>query len=273
MPKLFYHQAPTFDTDPESDIAPKLGSIFRTFDRLTGPLNQFDYVSVPESLINRSATPNFNVAANDKLSTSVGVKANIGQAILGSIGIIYGFSCDKNKTYHCDLLETEEFEPDRQFVSECINSSDPVKQVLKESMPGRRKVYMITGLKIATGFSMSVSKGVQYNPKIEISISALPFGAPVDCGPEADLIVSNSQAISHGSTTNKIIFAFRAVRIRKRGDGDVNFDYMSGGKYALDDDSDEDGDENGPLDSWKIEPLDEDNMMTEFANSVKIEVT
>ncbi|KAJ5101129.1 hypothetical protein N7456_007181 [Penicillium angulare] len=276
MPKLYYHQAPTFDTDPESAIAPKLGSIFRTLDRLTGPLNQFDYVSVPSYLLNRSATPDFNVAASDKVSTSVGLNTTIGQGIAGNIGLIYGFSRDKDKIYHCDLLETEELEADRKFVSDCINSSGPVKQVLEESLPGRRKVYMITGLKIATGFSVSVSKGVQHNPKIETSISAIPFGAPVEGGPGVDLSFSNSRAISHGPTANKIVFAYRVIKIKKRGDGDANFKYMSGGKYDLDDEnddeSDEDGEENEPRDPWEIEPLDEENITTEFADSVKIEV-
>src|SRR4051794_2745663 len=126
MPKLYYLQSPVFDINPESDTAPKLGSIFSRLDRLTVPLNQFDYVSVPAYLINRSSISEFSETVKKKFGSSTGINANAAQGTIGTIDLVYAFSRDKNNVYACDLLETEEFEPDEKFVSDCINSSRPV---------------------------------------------------------------------------------------------------------------------------------------------------
>ncbi|KAF8867426.1 hypothetical protein BDZ45DRAFT_667371 [Acephala macrosclerotiorum] len=266
MPKLYYFQAPNFDINPEADTAPKLGSIFSSLDRLTGPLNQFDYVSVPTNLMNQSASADFNETVDKSFKGSTDLNANFAQGIIGSADLVYAFTRDKKNVYHCELLETVEFEPSKEFVSDCILASQRVQNFLENSLVGRKRVYMITGLKIATGFSKSTSKETQHNPKLKIAVNTTTMGVPVEAGPELGLAIANARTVSHGRSTNKIVFAYRVIRIKQKRDGEAKYNYKSGGKYATSDDSDE---EEEP---WDVEPLDEEDRLKDFPHSVIVEM-
>lgn len=266
MPKLYYFQAPNFDINPESDTAPKLGSIFSSLDRLTGPLNQFDYVSVPTNLMNRSASADFNETVDKSLKGSMDLNANVAQEIAGSADLVYAFARGEKNVYHCELLETVEFEPTEEFVSDCILASQRVQNFLENSLVGRKRVYMITGLKIATGFSMSASNETKHNPILKVAVNTITMGVPAEAGPELDLAIANARTVSHGRSTNKIVFAYRVIRIKRKRDGEPRYKYKSGGKYAVTDDSDE---EEVP---WDVEPLDEEDRLKDFPDSVMVEM-
>lgn len=266
MPKLYYFQAPNFDINPESDTAPKLGSIFSSLDRLTGPLNQFDYASVPTNLMNQSASAGFNETVDKSLKGSMGLNANVAQGIAGSADLVYAFARAKKNVYHCELLETVEFEPTEEFVSDCILASQRVQNFLENSLVGRKRVYMITGLKIATGFSMSASNETKHNPILKVAVNMITMGVPAEAGPKLDLAIANARTVSHGRSTNKIVFAYRVIRIKRKRDGEPRYKYKSGGKYAVTDDSDE---EDVP---WDVEPLDEEDRLKDFPDSVMVEM-
>lgn len=270
MGKLYYFQAPNFDINPDSETAPKLGSIFSTLDTLTAPLNQNDYVSVPENLKNQSASANFNETVKQNLKVKAELTTNLAQGIAGSADIIYTFACDKNNVYSCELLETLEFAPTQEFVAECITASQRVQFFLENSIMGRKRVYMITGLKIATGFAKSSTEEAQHNPKLKLKVAdATLAGVPGDAGLELDLGVANARAVAHGRTTNKIVFAYRVIRIKPRWDGVARYKYKSGGKYAVGEDGDEDGDGE---DKWKLELLDDEHRLQDFPDSVRVEM-
>jgi len=267
MPKLYYFQAPNFDINPESDTAPKLGSIFSTLDRLTGPLNQFDYVSVPTNLMNQSASAGFNETVDESLKGSMGLNANVAQGIAGSADLVYAFARGKKNVYCCELLETVEFEPSKEFISDCILASQRVQNFLENSLVGRKRVYMITGLKIATGFSQSASNETKHNPILKVAVNTTAMGVPVETGPELDLAIANARTVSHGRSTNKIVFAYRVIRIKRKRDGEARYKYKSGGKYSVNDDSSDE--EEVP---WDVEPLDEEDRLKDFPDSVVVEM-
>ena len=126
---------------------------------------------------------------------------------------------------------------------------------------------MITGLKIASGFSKSVSEEIQHNPKLKIAAKTTTVSSiPVEAGPELDLAVANAQMVFHGRSTNKIVFAYRVIRIKQKRDGEAKYKYMSGGKYAVNDNSD---DEEDP---WEFELLDEEERLKDFPDSVMVEM-
>ncbi|KAF1850333.1 uncharacterized protein K460DRAFT_327059 [Cucurbitaria berberidis CBS 394.84] len=255
MPKLFYFQAPNFSMNPESETAPKLGSIILSLDRLTDPLNQFEHVHIPPNLKNQSAAEGFNESINENFTASVGLNTNLVQ---GTASTIYALVLDKQNIYHCDTLETVEFEPNKEFVSDSIIASQRVQAFLDNALPGRKMVYMITGLKIATGFSMSTSKKTQHGPKLKVGVKS---------GPEVGLELENARRVSHGRTTNKIVFAYRVIIIKRKRDGEAKYKYKSGGKYTVDD---EDSNEKEEL--WDIEPLDEEDLSKDFQESVPVEM-
>lgn len=271
MPKLYYFQAPSFSINPESETAPKLGSIFPNLDRLTGPLNQFENLYIPSSLTNESAAPDFKENVDKSFLGSVGANVNLAQGILGSAEAVYAFARDKSNIYHCEDLETTEFEPTQEFINDSITASPRVQSFLDNAMVGRKRVFMITGLKIATAFSASKSKATRHGPTLKVGVDAAAFGVPVpaEVEPEVQMEFGSKRTVAHGRTKNKIVFAYRVVRIRRKRDGQAAWKYKSGGKYSKDDEEDSEEEEGG---KWEIEALDEGELGTDFPEAVPVEL-
>ncbi|KAK7717166.1 hypothetical protein SLS63_010786 [Diaporthe eres] len=270
MGKLYYFQAPNFDINPDSQTAPRLGGIFPNLTQLTAPLNQDDHLQIPENLLNNNAVANFSDARTRNYQADIGVNSTAGQGITGSADLIYTFARDKKNIYHCETLETVEFEPDKAFVSDSITASQRVQTFISNSLFGRKRVYMITGLKIASGFSISSSKASQHSPTLKIGLGFGTVGIPAEAGPELGLSVGSARTVEQGRALNKIVFAYRIIRIKDRWDGEPRFKYESGGKYAAEEDSD-DSDEDGEG-KWVLEPLSDDTLSEDFPDSVRIEI-
>lgn len=273
MGKLYYFQAPTLDINPESETAPKLGSIFSTLETLTAPLNQYEYVRPPMSLVNASSSAHFEETTSSSLNANVGFKVTAVYGAGGSCDLVYAFARDRKNVYSCELLETAEFAPTPEFVSECIRASQQVQEYMENAFVGRKRVYMVTGLKIATGFSSSSTWEMQSNPKLKIGVDATPAGMFVQGGPELDVTVAGKRTLGLGRASNKIIFAYRVIRIKMKWDGEAQYKSRSGGKYAMDDsdgDSDDDEWNSRKKDLWDLELLDIKDIAKEFPSAVKI---
>ncbi|PNP50356.1 hypothetical protein THARTR1_08960 [Trichoderma harzianum] len=207
---------------------------------------------------------NLSTDFHESESQSFTAKANLGSSIIpgiqGPADLVYAFARDNNDIYNCELLETLEFEPNQEFVTECILASQRVQSFLENSLIGRRRVYMITGLKIAFGLTKSSAKGNHHNPKLRVAAEPTTIG-----GLGLDIAATNSRTVSCGRTLNKIVFAYRAIRIKLKWDGQVRYKYKSGGKYSVEDTSDDEEE-----DGWQLEPLDEEDRLKDFPDSVKI---
>ncbi|CZR68610.1 uncharacterized protein PAC_18509 [Phialocephala subalpina] len=269
MVKLYYFQAPSLSINPDSAIAPKLGSIFSTLETLTAPLNQDEYVTVPSNLINKSANADFNEAVKQKLEAKADLNVNVAQGIASSADLVYAFARDKKNVYHCELLETLEFAPTKEYVTECILASLRVQAFLENSLVGRKRVFMITGLKIASRFTTSSTNETRHHPKLKVAANGTVVGFPGEAGLELDVTVANSRTVDLGRTVNRIVFAYRVIRVKLKRDGEARYRYKSGGKYTADEESDEDEEEEGRYD---LEPLDEEDRLKDFPDSVRVEL-
>jgi len=268
MGKLYYFQAPTFSINAEGETAPKLGSIFYSLNRLTGPLNQSESVVVPANLKNSTSITSYNEMVNKGLMVAAGLSTNLVQGLAGSADIMYGFAKGKKEIYTCKTLETSEFEPTEQFIADSIAASSSVRATLRNALPGRKRVYMITGLKIATGLTTSTSKTTLHGPILRAGVDATALGVPASAGPEIEFATTSTHTVSQGRSENKVVFAYRVVRITQKRDGEARWRYMSGGKYSVDDDDSEDEEVAG---SFDIEPLEEDDVAADFPDSVRFQ--
>ena len=169
-PKLYYFQAPNFDINPASDTAPKLGSILPNLDRLTGSLNQANLVEIAANLQNESTSTDFEDTVYANYGGSTGLSVNVLQGIFGSASVAYGLSQKTSHVYRCERLETIEFEPTTEYISQAIRDSKRTRDFIEKSLIGRKRVYMITGLKIATGLTSSISKELKNSPEIEVQL-------------------------------------------------------------------------------------------------------
>jgi hypothetical protein len=269
MSTLLYFRAPRFDISYDSPTAPRLGSIFSNLRRLTAPLNQNELLSVPANLLNKSGTVEFQDTVRKSIEGSVGLVTSAAQGLPGSGDVIYAFARDSCDTYRCAALDTVEFEPDDQFVKDSITASLRVQDALQDSVCFFRstRVYMITGLKIATGFAKSSITTDEHGPQLKVAVEASSFGVPVTGGCEFGLTFGAGRDVSHGPASSKIVFAYRAIKIWSKRDGQVRYKDLSGGLYSLDDDSE---DEEHP--SWNAEPVGEEVMLEEFPDAEMVAI-
>lgn len=267
MSKLYYFQAPSFDINPDSDVAPRLGSIFSNLEMLKAPLNQQELIAVPKHLMNQSVTADFNEKDVRGFQNRADLNANAIQGVGfgGSTDLIYAFARDKENLYHCELLETLEFEPNQDFVTESIRASCRVQSFLENSLVGRKRVYMITGLKIASGFSKSTSEH-HHSAQLRVAAKATALG-----GLGLDINASSARTVSQGRTLNRVVFAYRAIRIKLKRDGEAKYKYKSGGKYNIEDDDDDESDDNDE-DIWELQSFEEADRLKDFPDSVKIDI-
>ncbi len=250
MSTRLYFRAPRFDISYDSPTAPRLGSIFSSLKRLTAPLNQDELFSVPTNLVNESGTVDF--------------QDTVGKSVKVSGDLIYTFASDSRDIYRCAALETVEFEPDEQFIKDSMAASPRVQDALQDSVSffGGTRVYMITGLKIAAGFARSSTRSAEHGPQLIVAVDGTGFGTPVTGGLEINLAFGASRDVSYGPASSKIVFAYRAIKISPKRDGQVRYKDLSGGQYGLGDDGE---DEEPP--SWDAEPVGVEAMLEELPDA------
>lgn len=264
MPEHYYFQAPSFDINPDSETSPRLGSIFSNLDTLTSALNQDGHIAVPESLLNRSNILDFSETKERTRGVDVDFNISYMQSLVGSADVMYGRTCESNKAYLCEELETLEFTPSQEYVNDSILASQIVQTFLEQRMFRRKYVYMITGLKVATGFAMSSKHETSHNPSLKMSANAALAGVPVEGGPGLSMTVGISRNVDFGRTANKIVFAYRSVRVKRRTDGNFDLKLKKGGIYSVEDSTDEEDSE--AEGKWELQPVKLEAMSNELTD-------
>jgi hypothetical protein len=191
--------------------------------------------------------------------------AELAQSLAGNGELVYGFAKDKKITYRCSHLDTQEFAVNKDYIVQSIHASQRVQNYIQDSFVGSKIVYMITGLKVATDFSMSKTESSEHGPRLKVGLDATAFGVPASGGPQGDLTLGRARELASGRSP-KVVFAYRAIKIWPQRDGDVKFKDISGGQYSLDKDADAEEDD------WAVKDMDDDDRAAMFPDSVPFEV-
>ncbi|KLU87729.1 hypothetical protein MAPG_06722 [Magnaporthiopsis poae ATCC 64411] len=283
MPKLYYFRSPNLDINPESETAPRLGSIYCDIGSfgLSGPLNRQDRLPVPLELCSSGATSTFSATSGSSVNGSAGLNitgAGTNASVLGQSGaggLVYTFKSDQSESYRCSLLETTEFLPTDDFVAVSVGASPHVRNYLETAVFGRRRVYMITGLKVAADLAMDTAGNTRHGPRLTIGPPGTAGGFPMPASLHLELEAGRNGGVS-GTAVNEVIFAYKAIRVRSRLDGKVKFDYRSGGKYGVGDDGEDDGEEeldNTGTSPWELDFLTEQDRARDFSECHPVQIT
>ncbi|KAH0592899.1 hypothetical protein MHUMG1_09352 [Metarhizium humberi] len=265
--RQYYFRAPAFDINPESPTAARLGSIFASLGELTNPLNQHDVIAIPQSSINTSCVPNFQEVVRKGFSVSAGIVGTLSLPLVSS-EVLYTFAKDKTTTYTCAAMETYEFEASEQYVTDSITASLRVQDFITACFIGNNKVYMITGLKIAEGFSMSTTDAGSHGSACKVGLDALPMGAPSLIGPRLMLQRRVDRDVSHGPSPSKVIFAYRAIEIAPKRNGKLRYKprYVPCANREHEDEDEDEDEEAG----WELEPVEEKQMLEMYPGALTV---
>ncbi len=206
-----YFLVPTRDTLPSGPIF--LGSIIKS------PRS-------PELSINGKKSPLLSALEVDEtrlidssrqLTKGQNGKAGVWVEFLGGIGIGAEVSGNwdntEQSTYKFSELITKTISPSLSEIQAIFREPD-VQKCLKDSR-FRDNLYMITGIKIARGADVAISKIRARGGNLNFGVDMTPFGVPIKVGPQVELSREMGQSLEEKHTSD-FVFAYRLREIRYR---------------------------------------------------------
>lgn len=173
---------------------------------LDGPLK------IPETAIERTHQTSVEVSSHSSLGGSFKIWADIDiLPIKSELGAKHHTS--KSTTWHFDRLDSEVMIPHLQDVQAAIVREEVVAQINRNKFNFRKRLYMITGIRIARGAKLqqksSMSMGA--NAKVGVDLAALGV-APTTVGPAVDVTSTNSENHSFKNSSD-FVYAYRVCEI------------------------------------------------------------
>jgi len=229
---------PTNLSAPNCDFAPHdiitLGSLITDPWKPHQRLNKASIIPIPTSDIRTSYQEDWHATNTDATKNKLAIWTGFVQMITG-VGGDVSASVDKQKSsdYHFDRLETAYFFPDEEYITKSVREQS-VQRYIKASMR-QKPVYMISGVKIAKGASLSRSTYSERAGNAKIGVDGTAVGIPVSLGPEATTSRKQEQTVSFGHSSD-FVFAYRVIKIKsKRDTSVVAKDYDKGALYSVED--------------------------------------
>jgi hypothetical protein len=113
-----------------------------------------------------------------------------------------GQKSDSSQILRCEKVTTREFNPSRAFVQDCIQDTG-VKEYLVENKyqyvfggHSSKKLYMATGVKIASGASLVAEAARQRNIHLHLGVDGTPAGVPESGGLEVKVTSGRTEGES-----------------------------------------------------------------------------
>lgn len=205
-----YHQAPNFSIiPPDCGGYLRLGSIITSISNADDePINLDCRIDIPESKICHHRQNGFTATRLHMLNDSYAILARL-MATKGLGGELrYAPERSNHDIYHFRSIDTIYFTPQQQYLVQSMNQED-VRDHIESTK--YKAVYMITGLKIARGPSVRMSKGTKTVVNFEVGAQQ-PGGLPVELGPK--LSVSRDARVELGfEDSDDFIFGIRVKKL------------------------------------------------------------
>ncbi|KAL9136861.1 MAG: hypothetical protein Q9175_001934 [Cornicularia normoerica] len=250
-----YFLAPTRDCPPSGPIA--LGNIIASPSLPEEALNLRP--ALPIRPIYESYQTNWTAEVGRRRHGKIGLWTKFLQ-VLG-VGIDFSVNYDIGKTdiYDFDRVETRFFAPDKVYIEESMSSSEVREFIVRSKF--RANVYMITGIKVAIGASVTSTKLRQRGIHVQLGVDGTAVGVPLGLGPDVEVSSGRTHGISFDGASD-FVFAFRLREIiYSKRQGIVHREFSKGALFGLEDDHRESAverQEEVPVDFELLAPADED---------------
>lgn len=153
--------------------------------------------------------------------------------IVGEASIQY--SSSDTSFYKFEKIVTREIFPDMGVVQMIFNDTQ-VQERIKERR-WQLSVFMITGVQIAYGAEMIVSKAKETGIHLQTGVDLTPVVAPVSVGVGLNVLTAPSQGLST-KYASPFVFSYRLRQIMyRRKKVEKQKEYMKGGLLGIDDEA------------------------------------
>lgn len=183
MPKE-YIQAPTFDLVPPPNGPLKLGHILDDPTEPRYPLNEDDLKPPDESAVHTHSARGISATRSQLKEAKFSFWAKLTDLVPASLQASEGRQNDSTDTFTIESIETIYFLPSKKYLEAALQSTD-VRRFLEASRWGAT-AYIITGLKVARGASITTHKLREKTNAGEASLSLHTASAPVGIGSSAE---------------------------------------------------------------------------------------
>lgn len=222
-----YIKAPNYTTAPPPDGPINLGHILVDL-RVLRPLNSKNSIEVPlEDRQPPSEQLEFEKSRKQLNEWSCGISTRVLS--------ILGIGCDLETSYGKEIedsirvrrLRTEAFQPTDAYIHQTLEL--PAIRAFLEDSRYRHPLYMVTGLKIAEGASITTFGRNSVGARANLTFG-LP-GIPVDGGPMFGFLNERHDDESfHQEST--FVLALQVEKIRARAKGMTHSQYLKGGLFG-----------------------------------------
>lgn len=133
-----------------------------------------------------------------------------------------------------DRVETRFFTPDKPYIEESMSSLEVRDFIVRSKF--RANVYMIAGIKVAIGTSVTSTKLRQRKVHVQLGVDGTAVGVPLGLGPDVGVSCSRTQGTSSDGASD-FVFAFRLREIiYSKRQGIMHREFSKGALFSLDDD-------------------------------------
>ncbi|CAJ0549770.1 Ff.00g033830.m01.CDS01 [Fusarium sp. VM40] len=223
-----YIPSPNWDIPADSNTV-VLGRLIKDPKNPESKIAKSDIISIQESDIYDGDKTDWETTLEQVRSGNVGFWAKCMQIIGG--GLSFSQIKSSMEKHRFDHLETKYFLPDDEYFSQVLE--DAGAKAYLHVHRGKQPIYLITGIKVARGASVTAESSRDRSVKGELKAALTSVGAPVDFGPDASWRSEDKQGVSYGGSTD-YIFAYQLTRIKqKKGQTETkNESYVKGAVYG-----------------------------------------
>ncbi|PNP58963.1 hypothetical protein THARTR1_01211 [Trichoderma harzianum] len=211
-----YHSAPNFSIPPPDANGPlQLGSLLYELGD-PAPLNTKDRRPVPEDEIFRSHVDRFGTAMSRQTSGELGIFAKLLglDGVGGKLSINGARSKNEISLLLADRLDTMYFNPSREYVQLAMQT--PSVRAFRDATRDQEPLFMVTGIKIARGASVSAMGGRALGGGIEAGMPDLATGL-VQIGATAGGEMSRENRMGFQSSSD-FVLGYRVSLINMKKD-------------------------------------------------------
>lgn len=146
-------------------------------------------------------------------------------------GLRFGQLKSSLENHKFSTLETNYFLPDDNYFGQVLE--DLGVQAYLQVHNWRKPVYLITGIKIARGASVTTESITGRSTQAELKIGAMSLGTSGNVGPEVTWNSEKRRDTSYGASTD-YIFAYQLMRMKPKKGGEVskNQSFVKGAMFG-----------------------------------------
>ncbi|KAB5585494.1 hypothetical protein GE09DRAFT_28898 [Coniochaeta sp. 2T2.1] len=196
-----YHVAPNFTTRPYPDGPLDLGTLVEDLKQFY-PINQGATAHVAVDQRYTDAKEDVVASLKSSASGEAGILARVLDGSIGGDATLRGQRKDEN-VYRIRKLETAYFFPNPAYIRQCLQLAD-VKDYLE--MAGYKEpVYLVTGLKIAWGATISTEHGRELEGKAGADVRVPGGVVDAQAGAHAALSRESGSVSSFGKPADFVL--------------------------------------------------------------------